>query len=141
MSAIVSPARTASTNPSVSSQNGMVNSCPAGLLYLLGAGTGWLAIALALGFLNSLKFHAPGLLANYAFLTYGRVHDAEGSALLYGFGVQASVGVGLWLLCRLGRTPLAWPLVVFLGAFLWNFAVTVGVIAILCGDNTGFDAF
>jgi cytochrome c oxidase cbb3-type subunit 1 len=74
-------------------------------------------------------------------LTYGRVHAAQGSALLYGFGVQAALGVGLWLLCRLGRTVLAGPFVVFLGALVWNFAVTLGVIAILCGDNTGFDSF
>ncbi len=119
----------------------MAESCPAGLLYLVGAGVGWLAIALALGFLDSLKFHAPRLLADSAFWTYGRVHAAQGSALLYGFGVQAALGTGLWLLCRLGRTRLAGPFVVFLGAFVWNFAVTIGVIAILCGDNTGFEAF
>ena len=55
--------------------------------------------------------------------------------------MQAALGVGLWLLCRLGRTPLAGPFVVFLGALFWNLAVTVGVIAILCGDNTGFESF
>lgn len=141
MSAIVSPARTASTNASESLQAGMVDWCPAALLYLLGAGVVWLAIALALGFLDSLKFHDPRLLADCAFWTYGRVHAAQGSALLYGFGVQAALGVGLWLLCRLGRTPLAGPFVVFLGAIVWNLAVTIGVIAILCGDNTGFEAF
>lgn len=119
----------------------MVDWCPAALLYLLGAGVVWLAIALALGFLDSLKFHDPRLLADCAFWTYGRVHAAQGSALLYGFGVQAALGVGLWLLCRLGRTPLAGPFVVFLGAIVWNLAVTIGVIAILCGDNTGFEAF
>jgi cytochrome c oxidase cbb3-type subunit I len=118
-----------------------MDSCPAGLLYLLGAGVVWLAIALALGFLDSLKFHAPRLLADSAFWTYGRVHAAQSSALLYGFGVQAALGVGLWLLCRLGRARLVGPFVVFLGAILWNCAVTVGVIAILCGDNTGFESF
>ncbi|HUD48725.1 MAG TPA: cbb3-type cytochrome c oxidase subunit I [Candidatus Baltobacteraceae bacterium] len=141
MSAIVSPARTASNTPTEPSQAGKADCCPVGLLYLLGAGTVWLAIALALGFLDSLKFHDPGLLADSAYWTYGRVHAACGSALLYGFGVQAALGVGLWLLCQLGRTPLAGPFVVFLGALVWNFAVTVGVIAILCGDNTGFEAF
>ncbi len=141
MSATVFPARTASNNPSESSQPGTAAFCPAGLLYLLGAGTGWLAIALALGFLNSLRFHAPGLLANCAYLTFGRVHAAQGSALLYGFGAQAALGIGLWLLCRLGRTPLAGPFVVFLGALVWNTAVTIGVAAILCGDNTGYEAF
>jgi cytochrome c oxidase cbb3-type subunit I len=141
MSAIVSPARTTSNNPSESSQSGLAAFCPAGLVYLLGAGTGWLAIALALGFLNSLRFHAAGLLAGCSFLTYGRVHEAQESALLYGFGVQAALGVGLWLLCRLGRTSLAGPFVVFLGALLWNTAVTLGVLAVLCGNNTGFGAF
>src|SRR5271155_3959570 len=91
------------------------------------SGHRWLVIGLALGFLNSLRFHAPGLLADCAYLSYGRVHAAQGSALLYGFGVQAALGVGLWLLCRLGRTQLAGPFAVFLGAFVWNFAVTVGV--------------
>jgi cytochrome c oxidase cbb3-type subunit 1 len=119
----------------------LVDSCPAGLLYLLAAGTVWLVIALALGFLDSLKLHDPRLLADSPFWTYGRVHAAEGSALLYGFAVQAALGVGLWLLCRLGRTPLTGPFVVLVGAIVWNLAVTIGVIAILCGDNTGFEAF
>jgi cytochrome c oxidase cbb3-type subunit 1 len=141
MSAIVSPAWTASNNPSQSSRHGGVDSCPAGLLYLLGAGVGWLVIALGLGFLDTLKFHDPRLLADCQFLSYGRVHDAQSSALLYGFGVQAALGIGLWLLCRLGRAPLAGPVIVFLGALLWNTAVTIGVVAILCGDNSGFDSF
>ncbi|HEX3719276.1 MAG TPA: cbb3-type cytochrome c oxidase subunit I [Verrucomicrobiae bacterium] len=141
MSATVSPARTASNNPSEPSQAGLNVSCPIGMLYLLGAGLVWLLVALVLGFIDSLKFHAPGFLADHGFLSYGRVHAAAGSALLYGFGAQAALGIGLWLLCRLGRTTLAGPFVVFLGAFFWNFAVTVGVIAILCGNNTGFDAF
>jgi cytochrome c oxidase cbb3-type subunit I len=141
MSATVSPARMASSNPSESSRVEMEAWCPAGLLYLMGAAAGWLAIALALGFLDSLKFHAPGLLAGSSFWTYGRVHAAQNSALLYGFGVQAALGVGLWLLCRLGRTALAGPFVVFLGALVWNTAVTIGVLAILCGDNTGFESF
>jgi cytochrome c oxidase cbb3-type subunit 1 len=112
-----------------------------GLLYLLGASLGWLVIALALGFLDSLKLHAPGLLANHSYLSYGCVHAAAGSALLYGFAVQAALGTGLWLLCSLGRTALTGRFVVVLGAFFWNFAVTVGVLAVLLGDNTGYDGF
>jgi cytochrome c oxidase cbb3-type subunit I len=141
MSATASPTRTASINPSESPQSGLVDRCPAGLVYLLGAGTVWLVLALALGFLNSLRFHDPELLANCATLGFGRVHAAEGAALLYGFGVQAALGIGIWLLCRLGRAPLAGPSVVFFGALVWNLAVTIGVIAILCGDNTGFESF
>ncbi|HEX4122919.1 MAG TPA: cbb3-type cytochrome c oxidase subunit I [Verrucomicrobiae bacterium] len=141
MSATAFPARTASKNPPESSVSGPGVWCSVGLLYLLGAASFWLLISLGLGFLDSLKFHAPGLLAADSFWTYGRVHAAAGSALLYGFGVQAALGMGLWMLCRLGRTALAAPAVVVLGTFFWNFAVTVGVIAILCGNNTGFENF
>ncbi len=141
MRATVSSARTAPSNPSESSQLGQGIGCPAGLVYLLGAGSGWLMVALVFGFLNSLRFHVPSLLANCSYLTYGRVHAAQSSALLYGFAAQTALGVGLWLLCRLGRSQLAGSFVVFLGALIWNTAITIGVIAILCGDTTGFEAF
>src|SRR5689334_4719747 len=127
MSAMLSSVPNASKNPTESSQLESVGSCPAGLLYLTAAGAGWLAIALALGFLNSLRLHDPTLLAGSAFLTYGRIQAAQDSALLYGFGVQAALGVGVWILSRLGRTPPAGPFVVLIGAIVWNLAVTIGV--------------
>src|SRR5580658_3908374 len=123
MSATASPTRTASNNPSESPRCGLVDQCSsAGLVYLLGSGTVWLVLALALGFLNSLRFHNAELLANCATLGFGRVHAAESAALLYGFGVQAALGIGIWLLCRLGSAPLAGPFVVFFGALVWNLA-------------------
>ncbi len=141
MRATVSSARTAPSNASESSASGQCASCPVGILYLLGSGTVWLLLSLVLGFINSLRFHAPGLFAGCSYMTYGHVHEAQNSSLLYGFAVQAALGVGLWLLCRLGRTPLAGSFVIFLGALIWNTAVTIGVFALLCGDNTGFDSF
>jgi cytochrome c oxidase cbb3-type subunit 1 len=109
------------------------------MLTLFASAVVWLLIASLLGLINSLKFHAPGFLAGEAWLSYGRVHAAQHAALLYGFGVPAALGLGLWLLCRLGRTTLAGPAVVFIGAILWNAAVTLGAGAILCGGSTGFD--
>jgi len=111
------------------------------MLTLFGSALVWLLIASLLGLINSLKFHAPGFLAAQPYLSYGRVHAAENAAFLYGFGVQAAVGLGLWLLCRLGRTILAGPACVFIGAVFWNTAVTLGTAAILCGQSTGYDSF
>ena len=64
----------------------------------------WLLLGALFALIASLKFHNPHFLASESYLTYGRVHAAHETALLYGFGLQVGLGVGLWLLCRLGRT-------------------------------------
>src|ERR1043165_4748151 len=62
----------------------------------------WLIIASVFGLISSIKFHSPGFLADIPQLTYGRVRPAYVDALIYGFGLQAGLGVSLWLLARLG---------------------------------------
>jgi cytochrome c oxidase cbb3-type subunit 1 len=111
------------------------------MLTLFAGAVLWLLVASLLGLRNSLNFHNPVLFASEAYLSYGRVHAAHNAALLYGFGVPSALGLGLWLLCRLGRASLAGPAVVFIGALFWNIALTLGVAAILCGGSTGFDGF
>jgi cytochrome c oxidase cbb3-type subunit I len=111
------------------------------MLTLFASALIWLVIASLLELINSLKFHAPSFLASEPYLSYGRVHAAQNAAFLYGFAVQAALGLGLWLLCRLGRTKLAGPAIVFIGAIFWNTAVTFGFAAILCGASTGYECF
>jgi cytochrome c oxidase cbb3-type subunit 1 len=111
------------------------------MLLLLAGAALWLLAASLFGLINSLKFHAPGFLAGESYLSYGRLHAAQSAAFLYGFGVPAALGLGLWFLCRLGRATLAGPAVVAIGAIIWHLAVTLGVAAILCGCGTGFDYF
>jgi cytochrome c oxidase cbb3-type subunit 1 len=139
MSAIVSQTSTTSPASLQSQQAGAGASCPIGMLTLFAGAVVWLLIASSLELVNSLKFHAPGFLAGHAWTSYGRVHAAQNAALLYGFGVPAALGLGLWLLCRLGRATLAGPAVVFIGAIFWHTAVALGASAILCGGSTGFD--
>jgi len=116
-------------------------SCLAPLLCLFTGAVLWLLAALLLGLMDSLKFHNPELLAAVPYLSYGRVHAAQNAALLYGFGVPAALGLGLWLLCRLGNAALAGPAAVLLGAVFWNCAVAAGVAAILCGGSGGYEGF
>ena len=109
------------------------------LLVLFISAAIWLVIASGLALIGTLKFHQPALLADCACFTYGRVHPASFNAAIYGFCLPAGFGVGLWLLARLGRAPLAMPLIVTVGAMLWNLGVTLGVLGILDGDSTGFE--
>jgi cytochrome c oxidase cbb3-type subunit 1 len=111
------------------------------MLTLLAGAVVWLMVASLFGLINSLKFHAPGFLAGEGYFSYGRVHAAQNAAFLYGFGVPAALGLGLWFLCRLGRTTLVGPAIVAIGAVIWHLAVALGVAAVLCGRGTGFDSF
>jgi cytochrome c oxidase cbb3-type subunit 1 len=114
-------------------------SCRLPLLVLFIGAAKWLVIGWMFALIGSIKFHSPGLLADYAWLTYGRVHPAFTNSVIYGFCLQAGLGVLLWLIARLSGTPLAHRWLVVVGAIFWNLGVTVGVIGILAGDSTGFE--
>ncbi|MGO8837891.1 MAG: cbb3-type cytochrome c oxidase subunit I [Limisphaerales bacterium] len=108
------------------------------LLALFGGAAFWLVVSSALAMIASIKFHAPDFLADCPMLTYGRVQPAADDALLYGFCIPAGLGVVLWLLARLGRTPLRGAIVPVFAANLWHLGVFIGLTAILLGDSTGF---
>jgi cytochrome c oxidase cbb3-type subunit 1 len=116
-------------------------SCRVPVLVLWFCAVAWLASASLLGVLSSLKFHVPGLLADHAWLTYGRVQPAQATAFVYGFGLQAGWGITLWLLVRLGRARLRLPALAIAGALLWNVGVKAGLLGILAGAGTGFEGF
>ncbi|MGB7768975.1 MAG: cbb3-type cytochrome c oxidase subunit I [Verrucomicrobiia bacterium] len=113
-------------------------SCCVPLLALFGGAALWLVVGSVLGLLASIKFHAPDFLADCAWLTYGRLQPAADNALLYGFCLPAGLGVTLWLLARIGQTPLRGAIVPVVAANLWHLGVFVGLAGILIGDNTGF---
>src|SRR5947207_7214756 len=114
-------------------------SCRAPVLVLFAGAALWLLVASAFGLIASLKIHAPNLLADSFWFTYGHVQAMQINALIYGFAAQAALGVTLWLVARMGRTPLVQPGYVVVGALLWNFGVKLGLFGIQIGDSTGYD--
>ena len=114
-------------------------SCRAPVLVLFLSAAAWLVVSSVLGMIATLKFHQPNLLADCAWLTYGRVHPAHLNALVYGFALQAGLGVMLWLVAHLGRARLALGPGIIAGAVLWNLGMTAGILGILYGENTGFE--
>src|SRR5215469_5965199 len=103
-------------------------SCRLPLMILFISAAIWLVIASVFGLIASLKFHSPQFLAECPCLTYGRVRPAFTNSMLYGFCIQAGLGVALWLISRLGQATLAHRWLVSFGAKFWNLGVTVGVI-------------
>jgi cytochrome c oxidase cbb3-type subunit 1 len=114
-------------------------SCRAPVLLLFVSAALWLLAASVLGMVATLKFHSPELLADCPWMTYGRVHPANLNALVYGFAAQAGLGVLLWLLCHLGRTRLEFLPGIIAGVFIWNAGVTIGILGIIAGENTGYE--
>lgn len=114
-------------------------SCRVPLFTLLVSAAVWVVIASVFGLIASIKFHDPNFLSGCAWLTYGRVHAVAINALLYGFAMQAGLGVALWIIARTGQTKVAQPWLISFGGQLWNLGVTWGALTILAGDSTGFE--
>jgi cytochrome c oxidase cbb3-type subunit 1 len=114
-------------------------SCRAPVLLLFVSALVWLFVGSIFGIIATLKFHNTNLLADCAWLTYGRVHPAHMNALVYGFAAQAGLGVALWLVAHLGRTKLAFGPAIMFGAKLWNLGMTLGILGILYGESTGYE--
>src|SRR5438094_479621 len=99
----------------------------------------WLIAATVFGFISSIKFHDPEFLANYSWLTYGRVLPVFQNTLVYGWAIQAGFGTSLWLMARLCRVTLRNPVLPVFGGVFWNIGVTIGVVEVLAGNSTGFE--
>ena len=108
------------------------------LLLLIGSAILWLVAGGVLALIGSIQLHTPQFLANIVWFTYGRMQAAQEAALIYGWAVNSSLAVALWLLARLGGSPLRAAGLAITGALFWNLALTVGVIGIFAGDLTGF---
>ena len=101
----------------------------------------WLALALLAGAVSFLKLHATGFLAGVPALTYGRLVAFQDAVFIYGFASQAAMAIALWLICRLGATPLIGRGASVIAAIFWNIGVFVGAIEILAGDMSPFAHF
>src|SRR5581483_12156334 len=94
------PAAATAPVPSVAEIEASIR-LPAG--FLIFKSVGWLILAGIMSLLNASQLTTPGLLAHCPWMTYGRIHPAASVAFIYGFGIQAALGIAIWLLCRLGR--------------------------------------
>ncbi|HEY0368575.1 MAG TPA: cbb3-type cytochrome c oxidase subunit I, partial [Chthoniobacterales bacterium] len=98
----------------------------------------WLLAGTLLGMLASFKMHMPNLLSGIDWLTWGRVRPAHTNAMIFGWASNVGIGTSIWLMARLCRTTLRHPLLLVAGAGFWNLGASIGVIAVLAGQSTGY---
>lgn len=114
-------------------------SCRRPVLLFFGSAVAWLMAGTILALIASIKLHSPSFLADYSWMTFGRVRPAHLDVVAYGWGAMVGLGTLLWLMCRLCRTPLRYPGMVTLAAVLWNIGVTAGVVAVLAGFGNSIE--
>ena len=107
---------------------------PLGLL--LGAGLLWLVVSGVLALLSFAQTLNPRLLEDVAYFSFGRTRAMQETAFVYGWIANAGFAVALWILGRLGGSPLRslnWAVV---GTLFWNLGVVVGLVGIGIGDGS-----
>src|SRR5438552_18023396 len=108
------------------------------VLFFYASAIVWLLVGTLLAGLVSWKLHAPDLLANWEWLTWGRLRPVHMNVMVYGWASMAGIGTAIWLMARLCRTVLRYPLLLVAGAGFWNLGVLLGLGGILLGDSTGY---
>ena len=79
------------------------------------------------------------LASNCSFFTYGHIWPAAVDALVYGWASTAGLGLAIWLLARMGRTPARAPAALMTGVVFWNLGIATGLTGIFLGDSTGVE--
>lgn len=100
---------------------------------------GWLLLGSVAGLTASLKLHMPDWLVGQAWETFGRVRTMHLTAVLYGWITNAALGIIVWLLPRLLRTPLIGAMWVMIGGALINTAIASAIGAIGAGWTDGME--
>lgn len=109
------------------------------VLWWLSSSIAWLLLGSLFGVVASLKLHLPDWLIGDAVLTFGRIRPAHLNVVAYGWASMAGVGVGIWLVPRLFKTPLVGGHFATVGAMLWNIGMFSGVVAVLAGFSEGLE--
>lgn len=99
----------------------------------------WLIVASAAGLLSSMKLHWPDLLTDSAWLTFGRLRTIHLNAVAYGWAPMGLLGLAIWMMPRLLRTPLVGGRFAIFGAIVWNAGVVAGLGAIAAGLSAGME--
>lgn len=106
------------------------------LLLLVGFAAKWLVLAGVLALIATIQLIQPGFWSGCEWFTHGRVQALQESVFIYGWAANAGFAVALWVLARLGGSPLRALNWVTVGAVFWNVALLLGLVGIATGDAT-----
>jgi len=106
------------------------------ILWFLGTATFWLVFGTTVGEYLGIKFVAPDV-DQFSWLSFGRLRPVHTNAVFWGWSSLAMLGLGYYVVPRVGNNAIAsikmgwWTLV------LINSAVVLGSLALMAGINNG----
>lgn len=107
------------------------------VLFLFLNGAFWLMASTILGVLAAVKLFSPSFLGDCPVLQFGRLQPTHLNALVYGWGIQAGLGVMLWIMARRsGQELKSGKSLLYVAGVFWNIALTLGLLSILMGGST-----
>ena len=99
----------------------------------------WLFWGSIAGMIASMKLHLPDWWVASEWITFGRIRPVHLNIVAYGWCSFAGVGIALWMIPRLLKTPLRGARYAYAGALVWHVGVTLGVASILAGLSDGLE--
>ena len=106
------------------------------LLLLICSAIKWLVLSGILSLIASIQLVQPAFLADCSVFTHGRTVAMQESIFVYGWAANAGLAIALWVLGRLGGSPLRAGNWVIVGTLFWNIAIALGLVGIATGDAT-----
>ena len=109
----------------------------AAFYFILSAIT-WLLISSLFAVIGGIKTVLPSFLSTYEGFTFGRIQAMLNSTLIMGWCSNAIFAVAFWIMARLSSTPIKHGGILLLAGFIWNVALTLGLLGIFIGDLTAY---
>ncbi|SMD01831.1 cbb3-type cytochrome c oxidase subunit I [Pedobacter nyackensis] len=106
------------------------------ILWYLGAATFWLLFGTTVGEYLGIKFVAPDA-DQLSWLSFGRLRPVHTNAVFWGWASLGMIGLGLYVVPRVGNAPLASIKMGWYSLWLINAAVVVGSLCLMAGINNG----
>ncbi len=106
------------------------------ILWYLGAATAWLLFGTTVGEYLGIKFVAPDT-DHLSWLSFGRLRPVHTNAVFWGWASLAMIGLGYYVVARVGNVRLASVRAGWWTFGLMNAAVVLGTLSLMAGINNG----
>lgn len=106
------------------------------ILWFLGTATFWLLFGTTVGEYLGIKFIAPDA-DHTSWLSFGRLRPVHTNAVFWGWASLGMIGLGYYIIPRVGNTALASIKWAWYSLYLINAAIMLGSASLMLGINNG----
>ena len=106
------------------------------VLWYIGCSAFWLLFGTTIGWYVGFKFVAPDA-DHISWLSFGRLRPVHTNAVFWGWASLAMMGLGYYIVPRVGNAPLASIKMGWQTLWLVNTAVVLGTLSLMAGINNG----